>query len=76
MARYRLYYTFRWKAKELGWGNRIHEFDAENNSRAIEVTRIFLQSNTTKISYELEKLTRVQEIIVASKMLFKRLKRR
>jgi hypothetical protein len=76
MAKYRLYFIFRWKARELGWGHQMSEFDAPTDSRAIRIARTRLQSKTTKISYELEKLTRVEETIVASNLPSKGLKQR
>ena len=74
MATYRLHSTFRWKAQELGSGHRVHEFDAKDNSHAMKIARTFLTSGTTKISYEFEKLVKVEETIVASKILPKRFK--
>lgn len=76
MKKYRLYFTFRWKARELGWGRRSREFEAKDDRRAIRIARAGLRSKTPKISYEFEKLVRVEEITVVSKLPPKRQKRK
>jgi hypothetical protein len=76
MAKYRLYFSFRWKAQELGWGDRTHEFECQNDTCARKFAATFLQNKSKKISYEFRKLTKVEETIVASKALSKRLERR
>ena len=54
----------------------MREFGAEDNDHAIRIVRDHLRSRTTKIDYEFEKLTTVEETIVVSKIPPGRRKRR